>query len=78
MERPETDNFDFFPKMSDFAVFLLFLSDPRDKCRKSRFVSKNRCHPLKVLEFSGDHFDSGTARNGEFRLFPEMSDFGVF
>ena len=32
--------------------------------------------PSKVLEFSGDHFDSGTARNGEFRLFPEMFDLG--
>ena len=32
--------------------------------------------PSNVLEFSGDHFDSGTARIGEFRLFPKMSDFG--
>ncbi len=30
----------------------------------------------KVLEFSGGHVDSGTARNGEFRFFPKMSDFG--
>ena len=33
-------------------------------------------YPSEVLEFSGDHFDSGTVRIGEFRLFPKMSDLG--
>ena len=35
-------------------------------------------YPSEVLEFSGDHFDSGTVQIGEFRLFPKMSDFGFY
>ena len=35
-------------------------------------------YPSKVLEFSGDHFDSETAWNGEFRLLSKMSDFDFF
>ena len=65
--------FRVFLKMSDVGFSV---SDPRKKSCKSRCFSKNRCDPLKNLEFSADHFDSGTGRNGEFRLFPEMSDVG--
>ena len=52
-----------------------FVSPKIPKSKKSTFFSKNRCYPLKSLEFSGDHFDSGTARNGEFRLFRKCQIF---
>ena len=65
--------FRLFPKMSDLGFSV---TDPRQKCRKSiLFFEKTMC-PSKVLEFSVDHFDSATARIGEFRLFPKMSVFG--
>ena len=32
--------------------------------------------PLKNLRIFCDHFDSGTARNGEFLFFPKISNFG--
>ena len=56
--------------MSDFGFSV---TDPRKKCRKSSFFFEKMMLPSKVLEFSGDRFDSRTARNREFRLFPKMS-----
>ena len=61
-----------FPKMSNFGFSV---TGPR-KMSQVDIFSKKWCYPLKILEFSGDHFDSGTARNGEFWLFSKMSNFG--
>ena len=48
-----------------------FVSPKIPKSKKSIFFSKNRCYPLKSLEFSCDHFHCWMTRIGAILCFPE-------
>ena len=48
-----------------------FVSPKIPKSKKSTFFSKNRCYPLKSLEFSCDHFHCWMTRIGAILCFPE-------
>ena len=48
-----------------------FVSPKIPKSKKSIFFSKNRCYPLKSLEFSCDHFHCWMTRIGAILCFSE-------
>ena len=62
-------------KMSDFGIWIFLYATQERNVASRVFVFENRRYRLKVLKFSDDNFDSGTAPNGEFRLVPKTSDF---